>query len=114
FTVDFEYLYFFTKKPQYYFEQQFEPASFPNQGKWTQGDNKGYQNNQDMPARKLHEHITGDNRNKRCVWQLSTQSYPDAHFATYPEKLCETPIKAGCPGHICKITKTCKKCGKEQ
>lgn len=25
FTVDFEYLYFFTKSPKYYFEQQFEP-----------------------------------------------------------------------------------------
>jgi len=27
FTVDFEYLYFFTKKPQYYFEQQFEKSN---------------------------------------------------------------------------------------
>jgi DNA modification methylase len=33
----------------------------------------------------------------RDVWKISTQSYEEAHFATYPEKLCETPIKAGCP-----------------
>lgn len=52
------------------------------------------------------EYNLPNGRNKRCVWQLSTEPYPDAHFATYPEKLCETPIKAGCPSHIC------KKCGK--
>jgi DNA modification methylase len=34
-------------------------------------------------------------RNKRDVWTINTQSYPDAHFATYPEKLVEPCIKAG-------------------
>ena len=37
------------------------------------------------------------NRNKRCVWRITTKPYKEAHFATYPEELCETPIKAGCP-----------------
>ena len=27
----------------------------------------------------------------------STQSFKDAHFAVYPEKLIEIPIRAGCP-----------------
>ena len=45
-------------------------------------------------------------RNKRDVWEITTQGYPEAHFATFPEKLCETPILAGCPDAIC------KKCGK--
>jgi len=36
-------------------------------------------------------------RNKRCVWTITTKPYKEAHFATYPEALCETPIKAGCP-----------------
>lgn len=30
-------------------------------------------------------------------WKISTVGFPDAHFAVFPEKLCEKPIKAGCP-----------------
>jgi hypothetical protein len=36
-----------------------------------------------------------------AVWNIPTQSFPDAHFATYPEKLVEPMIKAGCPEFIC-------------
>ena len=37
------------------------------------------------------------NRNKRCVWSINPKSYAEAHFAVYPPKLIETPIKAGSP-----------------
>ena len=36
-------------------------------------------------------------RNIRTVWTISTQPYKEAHFATFPEKLIEPCIKAGCP-----------------
>ena len=36
-------------------------------------------------------------RNRRSVWEIATQPYPDAHFATFPEKLVEPCILAGCP-----------------
>jgi site-specific DNA-methyltransferase (cytosine-N4-specific) len=36
-------------------------------------------------------------RNKRSVWTVPTQPYSAAHFATFPEKLIEPCIKAGCP-----------------
>lgn len=36
-------------------------------------------------------------RNKRTVWTVPTQPYPEAHFATFPEALIEPCIKAGCP-----------------
>jgi DNA modification methylase len=36
-------------------------------------------------------------RNKRSVWTIATQPYAEAHFATFPEELPETCIKAGCP-----------------
>jgi DNA modification methylase len=36
-------------------------------------------------------------RNKRSVWTVSTQPYPGAHFATFPPKLIEPCILAGCP-----------------
>lgn len=34
-------------------------------------------------------------RNKRSVWTIATQGYAEAHFATFPEELPETCIKAG-------------------
>jgi DNA modification methylase len=36
-------------------------------------------------------------RNLRSVWTVATQPYPGAHFATFPPKLIEPAIKAGCP-----------------
>lgn len=36
-------------------------------------------------------------RNKRSVWTIATEGYAEAHFATFPEELPETCIKAGCP-----------------
>jgi len=39
----------------------------------------------------------GDTRNKRSVWTVATQPYAEAHFATYPPKLIEPCILAGCP-----------------
>lgn len=38
-----------------------------------------------------------DERNKRDVWTVSTEPTPDAHFATFPRKLIEPCILAGCP-----------------
>lgn len=36
-------------------------------------------------------------RNKRSVWTVSTQPTREAHFATFPAKLIEPCILAGCP-----------------
>ena len=114
FTVDFEYLFFFTKNKKYWFETQYEPLQeitikdkrvgcdvsrrgikdYPN----------GIQNPSDVRAR-IFNNLNPLGRNKRTVWSICPQPFPDAHFAVFPEELCETPIKAGCPEFIC------KKCG---
>jgi DNA modification methylase len=36
-------------------------------------------------------------RNKRSVWEVTTQPFKEAHFATFPPLLIEPCIKAGCP-----------------
>jgi DNA modification methylase len=36
-------------------------------------------------------------RNRRTVWTIATEPTPDAHFATFPRKLVEPCILAGCP-----------------
>lgn len=45
-------------------------------------------------------------KNPGDVWTITTQPFPEAHFATFPEKLVERPIKASCPAEVC------VKCGK--
>ncbi|MGT2429294.1 DNA-methyltransferase [Cupriavidus basilensis] len=42
-----------------------------------------------------------DTRNRRSVWTIPTQSYSEAHFATFPEALVEPCVLAGSrPGDI--------------
>lgn len=38
-----------------------------------------------------------EKRNKRTVWTVSTRGFKGAHFATFPPKLIEPMIRAGCP-----------------
>lgn len=43
----------------------------------------------------------GMSRNKRSVWTIATNSYPEAHFATFPSALVEPCILAGSkPGDL--------------
>lgn len=45
-------------------------------------------------------------RQFRNVWLINPQPCKEAHFATFPEKLVEICLKAGCPEFVC------TKCGK--
>jgi len=45
-------------------------------------------------------------RNRRTVWEIATQPMPEAHFATFPEKLVEPCIRAGTSDRGC-----CPECG---
>src|SRR4029077_12418137 len=36
-------------------------------------------------------------RNKRSVWPIAPEPFPQAHFATFPPALIEPCILAGCP-----------------
>lgn len=38
---------------------------------------------------------TAEGRNRRSVWSISTQPYPEAHFAVMPEALAEPCVLAG-------------------
>lgn len=95
FTVDFEEIFFFTKNKKYWFEQQFEDLQIPNR---PQGDYVGGKKYQGITCGDKSIYKKNENgRNKRTVWKIPTQPFPEAHFAVFPEKLVETPIKAGCP-----------------
>lgn len=51
--------------------------------------------NQHRPNREPIEY--SGMRNRRSVWTVATQPFPEAHFATFPEKLIEPCILAGAP-----------------
>ena len=44
-----------------------------------------------------------DSRNKRSVWTVPTEPFPEAHFATFPRALILPCVLAGCPegGMVC-------------
>jgi DNA modification methylase len=75
--------------------------SFRGGGAYTQG--RSFDNSADI-ERESHGNPPNDSgsRNKRSIWTVATAQMKEAHFATFPEKLIEPCILAGCPvgGHV--------------
>ena len=109
YTVDFEPFFFFTKEPNYYFEQQFEAnkiTSGERWGKFTNIKNFGKEmisggGFKPMTKEEHDERYSKNGRNKRTVWDVVTKGESFAHFAIFPEELVTTPILACCPIEIC-------------
>lgn len=102
FTVDFEKVFFFVKQPtDYYFEQQLEPYTEPLDrwaGQMVRGDYKTKTEQfavQERNGRDMRPNPEG--KNMRTVWSINTEPSTEAHFATYPQRLVERMLKAGCP-----------------
>jgi len=111
FTVNYEYLFFFVKNKKYYFETQYEPLAESSmkdkrKDKGLVLHKSGKAIMPENPSGMKGCSINSNGRNKRAVWSICPQPFKEKHFATYPEELCETPIKAGCPEFVC------NKCGK--
>lgn len=69
---------------------------------WDNPNRKGVQSSGPLPLHSLgkqdgrHEPVFDPaGRNKRSVWSIHTQPFPDAHFAVMPEALVEPCILAG-------------------
>lgn len=69
-TQSHEYFFMFSKSEKYYYDHEsiMEPAQ-----------------------------TRGKLRNKRSVWQVNTEPFPEAHFATFPTKLIEPIVQASSP-----------------
>jgi len=112
FTVDFEKVFFFVKNPVgYYFEQQLEPYTKP-MDRWggndldANGKSEWDEGTGQSSYRKRNMRPNEDGKNMRTVWSINTEPNSEAHFATYPQRLVERMVKAGCPEFVC------NKCGK--
>lgn len=95
-TKSHEYIFLLSKSAKYYWDQEAvkEKAFGCRRGI----PNKTLNNPDRMGDSGLKNGWSGSkNRNIRSVWTIATQPYPEAHFATYPEKLVEPCVKSGCP-----------------
>ena len=99
-TKAHEYIFMLSKKERYFFDQDAvrEPALQPFGLAQLTGQHKA---DADGFTTNGHGNSTlGTNqgnagRNIRTVWEIATQPYPEAHFATFPEEIAKRCILAG-------------------
>ncbi len=108
-TKAHEYIFLCTKAPKYYYDADAirEEHKYPDDNNRPQGNVQARGTTMaacNSPGNMRVLNPAG--RNKRSVWTVPTAPYPEAHFATFPPKLIEPCILAGCPEWVC------KKCGK--
>ena len=108
-TKAHEYVFLLTKSPRYYYDADAirEPAQ-----DWGIRDRTNGKYHNEGTGLQPHSGLANSNnaesgRNKRSVWEIATHPYPEAHFATYPEKLVEPCILAGTSERG-----NCAECGK--
>jgi DNA modification methylase len=105
-TKAHEYLFLLSKSPRYYYDQdatrephemrpQRRPGGRPEDLTPRPGQPKQAWSTSARDDVGVDGHPLG--RNKRSVWTVATQPYSGAHFATFPPKLIEPCILAGCP-----------------
>jgi len=105
-TKAHEYVFLMAKAERYYFdakaisEELKESSVKRNQSGWNGNEERGYVNG---PQNHMSKYLGSEaakqatHRNRRSVWTVSSQPFKGAHFATFPPKLIEPCILAGCP-----------------
>lgn len=98
-TKAHEYIFLLSKSKSYYFDSvSIKEQSVSKSEGIRFGGNK-YGDNDDPKFATKSGNVAKEYSmaNKRSVWKVSTHSYREAHFATYPPELIKPCIIAGCP-----------------
>ena len=108
-TKSHEYVFLLTKSERYYWD-----AEAVREANLTESNLRDKRSEAFGSLARLTPNGKGEHewnnpfvRNIRTVWTIATESYPGAHFATYPRKLVEPCVKAGTSEKGC-----CPECGK--
>lgn len=112
-TVAHEQMFLLSRSPRYHYDGAAitEPAKYdgPNGAQhspYAQGFGRRTPEQEAERREKRRSVLPGGNgamsypartANKRSVWTLSSEPFAEAHFATFPTKLIEPCILAGCP-----------------
>jgi DNA modification methylase len=104
-TKSHEYLFLLAKSERYYYDQ--DAVREPHSRLWDESNGGSIATGRMAAANgamgDMSTHPKGyplpnpTGRNRRSVWTIATKPYSGAHFATFPEKLVEPCILAGCP-----------------
>ena len=120
-TRNHEYIFLLTKSGKYYYDADAIREPLKDSTKRRDRAPRGRKQNgggskismQGIPYTEELGNMQSNpkGRNKRTVWgtiwEITTQPFPESHFAVYPEALVEPCIKAGTSEKGC-----CSKCGK--
>jgi DNA modification methylase len=95
-TKSHEYIFMLTKSEKYYYDHNAIREPRTSSGSNHQFGGKKY-NDPDNPIYGSIQSVyeSDGKRNKRDVWNITTQPFKDAHFAVMPEALVEPCILAG-------------------
>jgi DNA modification methylase len=100
-TKSHEYVFLLSKSAKYFYDADAvkEAAAYPGDSRHLRKDTRKEVEPlcRDNGSRHRTGNPTGETRNRRSVWHISTRPYKGAHFATFPPALIEPCIKAGCP-----------------
>ncbi len=118
-TKSHEYIFLLSKKERYFFDQdavrEDHQANSLDRYKYslnssTSGFIKDAREGSSFEKMRnganMGEFINPAGRNIRTVWEIATQPFPSAHFATFPEEIAIRCIKAGTSEKG-----ACKECG---
>jgi DNA modification methylase len=107
-TKAHEYIFMLTRSPRYFFDQEAVREPLDRVDLLGKKRLKGVAglNGQRGDVGRYSDYAKPAGRNIRSVWEIATQPYAEAHFATFPEALVERCIKAGTSERGC-----CPECG---
>lgn len=112
FTLSHEYIFLFSKRKKYYFDQDAVREPIRTQSilkatgdKSTTFRRNGAKREQPIIGQSYGEHrpdradteYNSKGRNRRTVWDIPAQGFKRAHFACFPPALAEIMVLAGCP-----------------
>ncbi|MFC7069480.1 DNA-methyltransferase [Halobaculum lipolyticum] len=110
-----EFVFHLTPQPDYWFdldavrephaEESLERAGRGYNGVKTRETDHHPGRSTDSRAHNFDNPVHENGKNPGDVFDIPVSSFPEAHFAVYPEELVETPIKATVP------PTTCAECG---
>ena len=95
-TKSHEYIFLFSKSPKYYYDHEAIKEPTGRIG----GTPRVFGASQQTGTMRKdigETFVDTGKRNKRSVWKVNVVPYKGAHFATFPPKLIEPCVLAGCP-----------------
>ncbi len=105
-TKAHEYIFLLSKSARYFYDaeavKEQTVSDHPSGNDFKRAERLSYLDKNGPRGNEKQWQVT-PTRNRRSVWTVATQPYPEAHFATFPPKLIEPCILAGTSPRACEI-----------